>query len=155
MDGQEEVPIDPAHRLVAGQEALTPAQEAEMRRFTDAYIQTQLSTEPVDERAAQALVERAYVLAGLDAPAQIEWLDGPRRLVERLFSSTDQGAPQVSVWPHLQEQLAGSMFDSVGAELDAVGQQVETTVFERLEVRVRPGWRRRWRTTTSACREMS
>ena len=139
MDGQEDAPIDPAHRLVAGQEALTPAQEAEMKRFTDAYIQTQLSTEPVDEREAEALVERAYVLAGLDAPAHIEWLDGPRRLVERLFSSTEQGAPQVSVWPHLQEQLAGSMFDSVGAEMDAVGQQVETAVFERLEVRVRAG----------------
>ena len=69
MGGQEDAPIDPAHRLVAGQEALTPAQEAEMQRFTDAYIQTQLSTEPVDEREAEALVERAYVLAGLDAPA--------------------------------------------------------------------------------------
>jgi hypothetical protein len=139
IDGQADAPVDPAHRLVAGQEALTPAQEAEMRRFTDAYIQTQLSTEPVDECAAQALVERAYVLAGLDAPGQIEWLDGPVQLVKRLFSSTEQGAPQASVWPHLQEELAGTMFDSVGAELDAVGQRVEEAVLDRIETPVRAG----------------
>jgi hypothetical protein len=84
-------------------------------------------------------VERAYALAGLDAPSQIEWLDGPVQLVERLFSSSDQGEPQVSVWPHLQEKLAGSMFDSVGAELDAVGQQVEEVVLDRIEARVRAG----------------
>jgi hypothetical protein len=136
---QEDAPLDPALRLVAGQEALTPAQEAEMRRFTDTYIQTQLSTEPVDEHVAQAIVERAYVLAGLDAPEQIEWLDGPRQLVERLFSSTVQGAPQVSVWPHVQEELAGTMFESVGGEMDAVGQQVEEVLFEGIEDRVRAG----------------
>jgi hypothetical protein len=139
MHEQEEVPIDPAHRLSPGQEALTPVQEAEMRRFTDAYIHTQLSTEPVDERAAQALMERAYALAELDAPAAIEWLDGPVQLVERLFSSSDRGEPQVSAWPHLQEELAGSMFDSVGAEMDAAGQQVETAVLDRIEARVRMG----------------
>jgi hypothetical protein len=50
MREQYDTSIDPAHRLVAGQEELTSAQEAEMQRFTDAYIQTQLSTEPVDER---------------------------------------------------------------------------------------------------------
>jgi uncharacterized protein DUF6745 len=135
----EDAPLDPALRLVAGQEALTPAQEAEVQRFTDAYIQTQLSTEPVDEHVAQALVERAYALAGLAAPGQIEWLDGPRRLVERLFSSTEQGAPQVSAWPDLQERLAKSMFTSVGAEFDAVGQQVEAVVLDRIEARVRAG----------------
>src|SRR5690348_11389728 len=97
MREQEVAPLDPAHRLAPGQEALTPAQEAEMRRFTDDYIRTQLSTEPVDEGEAQALVERIYALAGLDAPASIEWLDGPVQLVERLFSSSDQGAPQTSV----------------------------------------------------------
>jgi hypothetical protein len=139
IHGQEDASVDPAHRLVAGQEALTPAQEAEMQRFTDACIQTQLSTEPVDERAAEALVERAYVLAGLDAPGGIEWLDGPRQLVERLFSFSKRGAPQASVWPDLQERLSMSMFASVGAELDAVGQQVEAVVFDRIEARVRAG----------------
>jgi len=139
MQEQEDAPLDPALRLVAGQEALNPAQEAELQRFTNAYIQTQRSTEPVDEHVAQALVERAYALAGLDAPGQIEWLDGPRQLVERLFSSTEQGAPQVSVWPDLQERLAKSMFTSVGAEFDAVGQQVEAVVLDRIEAHVRAG----------------
>jgi hypothetical protein len=139
MREQEDAPIDPTHRLAPGQDALTPAQEMEMQRFIDAYIHTQLSTEPVDERVAEALVERAYALAGLDAPAAIEWLDGPVQLVERLFSSSDRGEPQVSVWPHLQEELARTMFDSVGAEMDAVGQQVEAVVLYGIEARVRAG----------------
>jgi hypothetical protein len=141
METQEQAgaPLDPTLRLLAGQETLTPAQEAELQRFTDAYIQTQLSTEPVDEQVAQALVERAYSLARLDAPGQIEWLDGPRQLVERLFASTEQGAPQASVWPDLQKRLALSMFTGVGAELDAVGQQIEASVFDHLEGRVRAG----------------
>src|SRR5262245_19796342 len=136
---REDAPVDTAHRLVAGQETVTPEQEAEMLRFAEAYIQAQLATEPVDERAVQALVERAYALAGLDAPRGFEWLDGPRQLVERLFSSSERGQPQVSVWPDLQERLSGSMFDSVGPALDAVGKQVEAVMFDRLEARVRAG----------------
>ena len=57
MDGQEEVPLDPAHRLVAEQEALTSAQEAEMRRFTDAYIQTQ-SSSPSQRTSSHAIQRR-------------------------------------------------------------------------------------------------
>jgi hypothetical protein len=110
-----------------------------MQRFVGAYIQTQLSTEPVDEHVAQALMERAYALAGLDASGQIEWLDGPRQLVERLFSSTEQGAPQVSVWPNLQDRLSGSMCDTVGGEMDAIGHQVEAVLLDRIEDRVRAG----------------
>ena len=52
--------MDPALHLHPEQQALTPTQEAETRRFADAYIQTQLSTEPVDEEEAEA-----FLMAGV------------------------------------------------------------------------------------------
>jgi hypothetical protein len=129
--------MDPALQLHPGQQALTPAQEAEITRFAEAYIQTQLSTEPVNEPAAEALLQRIYATAGLAAPSSISWLDGPLQVVERLFSATDQGHPQISVWPALQEQLGGSMFESDAASLDAVGERIEALTLGRIEAEVR------------------
>jgi hypothetical protein len=63
--------------LQPGQQALTPAQEAEALRFAEAYIRAQLSTEPVDEQEAEAWLRQAYAMAGLMSPARIRWVDGP------------------------------------------------------------------------------
>lgn len=137
MSKQDDIPLDSALRLQPDQQALTPAQEAEIKRFADAYIQTQLSTEPVHEPEAEALLQRIYETAGLAAPPSISWLDGPLHVVERLISSADQGHPQNSVWPALQECLGGSMFESVLAALDAVGKSIEANTLDRIEGDVR------------------
>lgn len=59
-----------------------PAEELD--RFTAERIREQLSTEPVDEEAAEDLLRRAYATAGLPAPGHIHWLDGPLELVAAL-----------------------------------------------------------------------
>jgi hypothetical protein len=73
--------IAPHLRIQPGQKALTPEQEAEARRFAEACIQAHLSTEPVDEPEAEALLRQAYAVVGLVPPQHIYWLDGPLQLV--------------------------------------------------------------------------
>jgi hypothetical protein len=68
-------------RIQPGQQTLTPAQEAEARRFAEERIAAQLSTEPVDESEAERLLRQAYEVAGLRSPQHIFWLDGPLQLV--------------------------------------------------------------------------
>jgi hypothetical protein len=63
-----------AHRL-------TPEQAAEVRRFAQARLAAQLSTEPVDEPETERLLQQAYVVAGLRPPLLMVWLDGPLPLV--------------------------------------------------------------------------
>jgi hypothetical protein len=76
--------MDESLHLRPGQAALTAAQIAEAERFADARIREQLSTEPVDEPAAEALLAEAYAAAGLPPPEQVYWLDGPLHLVAAL-----------------------------------------------------------------------
>lgn len=73
--------MEPHLRLQPGQRRLTPEQEAEVVRFSEVYLQTQLSTEPVDEAEAAALLRQAYTVAGLAAPRHIQWVDGPFQLI--------------------------------------------------------------------------
>src|SRR5215469_8872998 len=81
MNEQDGAPLDPALRLHPDQQELTGAQEVEAERFAEAYIQAQLSTEPVDEQEAEAFLRQAYEEGGLTAPRHIHWLDGPLELV--------------------------------------------------------------------------
>jgi hypothetical protein len=78
---EQHMDIDPALRLYPGQEALTPAQEAEAQRFAAERIAAQNSTEPVDEPAAEALLVQSYAAAHLPPPTRILWVDGPLQLV--------------------------------------------------------------------------
>src|SRR5579862_7465528 len=73
--------MDPALWLHSDQEELTPAQETEAKRFAEASIQRQLSTEPVDEQEAEGFLRQAYEAAKLIPPRHIHWLDGPLELV--------------------------------------------------------------------------
>ncbi len=73
--------MKPRLQLRRGQEQLTPEQRAEVERFAEACIQTRLSTEPVDEREAEALLCQAYQVRGLPVPERIHWVDGPLQLV--------------------------------------------------------------------------
>src|SRR5262245_47570321 len=120
-----EAPMDPALRLHPGQQALTAVQQAEARRFVEAYIQSQLSTEPVDEQEAEAFLRQAYQVVGLPAPASIRWLDGPLELLTLLGALSRQGRVEESLWPsigdHLRErveaEIAARIGESYGASL--------------------------------------
>ena len=90
--------LDPILRLHPGQEALTPAQEAEAQRFADECIRTQLSTDPVDEPQTVALLRQAYQVAGLEPPKQIIWLDGPLQFVTETAPQSVWGSVEDSVW---------------------------------------------------------
>jgi hypothetical protein len=76
--------VDPGLQLHSGQRVLTARQIAEAERFGATYASVQLSTELVDEAAAEALLARAYAAAGLAPPHHTHWLDGPLELVSVL-----------------------------------------------------------------------
>ncbi|HEU5367424.1 MAG TPA: hypothetical protein VFU69_03130 [Ktedonobacterales bacterium] len=83
-------------RLHPGQPHLTPEQEAEAHRFADERIQAQLSTEPVDESSAEALLRQAYQVAGLAAPCRIDWVDGPLQLATVIETAAENTGEEVS-----------------------------------------------------------
>jgi hypothetical protein len=145
MNEQYDNPVNPAFRLHPGQQHLTPAQEAEARRFADAYIQQQLSTEPVDERAAEAWLKHAYALEGLVAPQDLRWVDGPLQLLA-LLDAANLGERMTDhlldrVWANSQTSVAvlvmESLRKSVGKRLrkrveDVIGFRVKELVEERV-----------------------
>jgi hypothetical protein len=113
--------MDPALRLQPGQQALTPTQEAEARRFAEESIQRHLSTEPVDEQEVEAFLRQAYQAAGLDPPQRIHWLDGPLQLVAVLAPS--------SMGASVLDRVGGSVGESVEASVGAsVGDSVRASV---------------------------
>jgi hypothetical protein len=69
--------MDLALHLSPGQRALTPEQEAGVKAFAESRLRARLSTTPVDEREAEALLGQAYHVRGLHAPQRIHWVDGP------------------------------------------------------------------------------
>jgi hypothetical protein len=105
--------VDPALRLQPGKPELTPEQEAASRRFAEAYIREQLSTEPVDEQQAEALLCQAYAAAGLDSPQCIHWLDGPLQLVAVVAS----GSAGASMW----DRVGASVRDRVSLNERTMG----------------------------------
>jgi len=76
-------------RVRHGQQALTLEQEAEARRFGERRIRAYLTTTPVDEPTAEALLAQAYEAAGFASPHHIHWLDGPLELVAVLARSDE------------------------------------------------------------------
>ena len=78
-------PLQVRHR----QQALTLEQKAEARRFVERRIHAHLTTTPVDEPTAEALLAQAYAAAGLASPHHIHWLDGPLELVAVLAQSDE------------------------------------------------------------------
>src|SRR5690242_18734056 len=65
MGLQEDGEFEAALRLQKGQQALTPEQEAEARRFAEERIRAQLDTAPVDEDQAEGFLWQAYAAAEL------------------------------------------------------------------------------------------
>lgn len=116
--------MEPHLLLHPGQQELTPEQEAEARRFAAERVAARLSTEPVDEREAEAFLRQAYEATGRAAPQQIHWVDGPLQLVE--------AAPQY-LWDnpgnHLRASVRASLWNNVGANVESsLWKQVSTIV---------------------------
>jgi hypothetical protein len=132
-------------RIQPGQQALTPAQEAEARRFAEERIQAQLSTEPVDEQQAEAFLRQAYAVAGLVPPQHIQWVDGPLQLggvplfpgSVNSVKSSDWDRFRESVWTNLSASTGNSFLYSIQrifASIDAsvwrsIGLSVEESIW--------------------------
>jgi hypothetical protein len=131
--------MDPTLRLHPDQQELTSTQEAEARRFADEFIRRQLSTDPVDELAAEAFLCQAYEVAGLAPPQHLHWLDGPLHLDALLAAhrfGTDVGnsvvyGVQDRVRTGVRQSLWEHVWDSVGNHIsyrvvNRVGQSIES-----------------------------
>lgn len=130
--------MEPHLRLYPGQQALTPAQEAEARRFAALRLQAQLATSPVDEGAAEALLKQAYEVAGVAAPPTIHWVDGPLQLVA-IFEPT---SVQANAPASIRQRVEASIWSSVAPDLTpnapaSVGQSIWTSVWSRLGATIR------------------
>ena len=95
------------------QPTLTPEQQAAAKaaadRFDEARIQAHLSTEPVDEQAAERCLRQAYERAGQAAPQQIHWLDGPCQMVAVLASKRNW----LRIEDDVRESISPSVWDSL------------------------------------------
>ncbi|HLV98685.1 MAG TPA: hypothetical protein VKT82_08420 [Ktedonobacterales bacterium] len=125
-------------RIQPGQQALTPEQEAEARRFAEERIQAQLSTEPVDEQEAGALLRQAYEVAGLAAPQRIQWVDGPLQLVAVLAPPSVRDSVSASVDAGALLSVGESVVNSISASVrgrveESVGESVEERVWSSVE----------------------
>jgi hypothetical protein len=129
-------------RLQPGQEALTPEQEAEARRFAEVRIAAQLSTEPVNEPEAEALLKQAYQAAGLPPPQSIHSMDGPLALVATLASPDGSASVEADGWERAWENGWVHEWGSVD---EGLGERVWESVLGRVEERVADsGWERVW-----------
>ncbi len=130
--------MDPALRLHPNQQALTPAQEAEARRFAAERIQAQLSTEPVDEQEAESFLRQAYAVARLPPPHTIHWVDGPLQLVAALAPQRGDASVRDSVRRSLEASVRANVETSV---LKSVWASVGENARERVRERV---WDSMW-----------
>jgi hypothetical protein len=104
----------------------------ELDRFTAERLRAQLSTEPVDETAAEALLVRAYAAAGLDAPRHIHWLGGPLELVSVLA----HGNESISVEDQYREMVPHCVWDDVKLDQAEIGR-LERDIKASIDSRVR------------------
>lgn len=129
--------MDLSFQLHPGQEELTPAQEAEARRFAQERIAAQLSTEPVDEPEAERLLRQAYGVAGLRPPQHILWLDGPLQLVVVRAPQYERASVYDRVRAKLRASVQGSVHKSVGNSVyTSVYTNVYTSVFASVHTSV-------------------
>ncbi|HEY7341388.1 MAG TPA: hypothetical protein VH591_10940 [Ktedonobacterales bacterium] len=116
--------IDPALHLHPSQLELTPAQAAEATRFAQERVVSQLSTEPVEESEAERLLLQAYIVAHLQPPTRILWVDGPLQLVQ-------------VVAQHMRERAWANVWDNMWAscvrecQKSTTGERAWTSLAER------------------------
>lgn len=137
--------MNPALRLQPDQEHLTPAQQAEAWRFADKFSSRQLSTEPVDEREAEAWLCQAYVVAGLAPPARIYWLDGPLQMVAALappnYWNKIYDSVKASVWCSVDDSVVECVGDPVSFSVrDSIGDAFYDSVGASIRAYWNAGW---------------
>jgi hypothetical protein len=98
-------------------EAHSPQLTAEADRFTQERIRAQLSTEPVDEPAAEDLLRQVYAAARLEPPGHIHWLDGPLELVAVLASDY----PWAYVDDEYRDRVPHCVWDDARIDADELG----------------------------------
>jgi hypothetical protein len=130
---------------------------AEADRFREERIRLQLSTDPVDEAAAEELLCRAYATAGVPAPGHIHWLDGPLELVAILADASPciffaepyqqyrERVPQC-VWDDARldgdeiARLSGSVLESVDHRIRQLQRRAERRIYAQVNAGgVHPG----------------
>src|ERR1051326_778015 len=130
-------------RIRPGQESLSTEQEAEARRFAQARIKAQLSTDPVDEPEAEALLKQAYTVVKLPAPRRIHWVDGPLQLVQALASPHGADSEEADAWGSVLESVDERVGKSVVASVllsvedsvaESLGEHVWGSVLESVEL---------------------
>lgn len=104
--------LDPTLRLKPAQPHLTPEQEMEAGRFAADVIHLQLSTDSVDEQAAEHFLREVYAQADLAPPKAIRWVDGPLELVT-LLTTQEIG---IGVWDSKWDTIWRRNGDRVLAE---------------------------------------
>ncbi len=130
--------MDPALRLHPDQEALTPAQEAEVRRFATLRRRAQVSTESVDEPEAEALLTHAYEAAQLPPPEHIHWLDGPLQLIAVLAPHSFGYMRSASMGASIRASVVTRVSASFRASAEeSVRDRVEFGGWERLQASIR------------------
>lgn len=107
---------EPSFTLHPGQLRLKMAQQGEAERFATRHIQQYLSTEPVDEEAAEARLWQAYEVVGLTRPRHIHWLGGPLELVAVLA----RGQKWFNVDDEFTERVPHCVWDDTLHEQDKV-----------------------------------
>ncbi len=130
--------MEPALRLQADQDELTSAQEAEAQRFAEAYIQEQLSTEPVDEPQAEDLLGQAYAAVQLAPPRHIHWLDGPLELVAVLARTN----AEVFVEDGFKDRVSHCVWDDSLSESTEISS-LQNGVWGSVDAHVTTHWQQR------------
>ncbi len=100
-------------RILPRREGYSPELTSEADWFAQERIRAQLSTEPVDESAAEDLLRLACKSAELESPRHIHWLDGPLELVAVLTA----GYQWAYVDDEYRERVPHCVWDD--AKLDA------------------------------------
>jgi hypothetical protein len=93
-----------------------PALTAEADRFVAERIRAHLSTEAVDEEAAEDLLRRAYRAAKIAAPNHVHWLDGPLELAALLGRETDW----VEVAEEYRDRVAHCAWDDATLDIEEI-----------------------------------
>jgi hypothetical protein len=132
MGLQEDGEIEATLRLQKGQQALTPEQEAEARRFAEERIRAQLDTAPVDEEQAEDFLWQAYAAAGVAPPRHIHWLDGPLELI----AAVGRHDKSIEIDDIYAERVAHCVWDDLLRDADEVNR-LRTDIAESVDCRVR------------------
>jgi len=100
--------MDPALRLQPGQLALTPEQEASAQQFLEAHMLAMLSCAPVDEAEAEAHLQVAYSVAGLELP-QVRWFDSPPAFVAAHMPEHERENQEANLLEMISHSIEGSL----------------------------------------------